>query len=678
MTLFISLITLFLALFGAVSAQADIHATGAVYKRAAQSLDKISDQELDQAIIKLKAEPSLSVWVKFLEIDHHIINKRYPRALSTAQSLGSMSLSPLELLYQKKVLLELGLLKVTPKPLSKSDFQQGISTLKIATSLKAEIQYLEALSDLNNHDYRRGISKLQGIKLNFPGSVTASKSFALIDYTFRKNPSLIKTIKTRDFIINELRGLLFNNRAKDSENLLISELKNKSISDSRDKEVFSLKISILKAVNKPPLLKSYLEGLVAGNGPLKYSALSELALQAWNKNDTAELQLRLKQLGKSPFTSYLEARVAEENGELKLAKEKYSWLYKIGGHKYLQPTGFRLAWLQINAREFSNAAQTLQRLKKINNNESYYDSESISYWLDKTRNVKPAANTPYFWDARHYYYWLFRGANVDTPDSAIPHTPKYKISSCELSPSPLSIPNQSRIGRLAQLGLLNLFEDEINLALPAREATRQHIYSRAMFALRLGGATTAIKEIRNSPRIYAAMERECLADILPILYPREHMDIFAKEARRNGIDKYLLMAITRTESTFDPLAISRVGAMGLMQLMPATAELEGFEGFKINAPELAFSPAENIKLGASHLRRLFDKYDNNWHLVISGYNAGSQAVDRWLKRYPNTSEELWVEMINFKETRHYVKKVLSAYWSYRILESLDKNQLARN
>jgi hypothetical protein len=678
MTLIISLISLFLALFGAVSVQADIHATGAVYKTAAQSLDKISDKQLAQAITKLEAEPSLVVWIKFLEIDHHIINKRYAEALNSAQALNSTSLSPLQLLYKKKVFLELALHRATKQTLSKNDFQHGISTLKAATSLKAEIQYLEALNDLNNHNFKRGISKLQSIKLNLPSSVTASKSFALIDYTFKKNPSLLKTLKTRDFIINELRGLLFNNRANEAEKLLSMEIKNKTISDYKDKEIFLLKNSILKATNKSPQLKSYLETLATSNSPLKYSALSELALQAWNKNDTADLEVRMRQLGKSPFTSYLEARVAEESGDLNSAKTKYSWLYKIGGHRYLQQTGFRLAWLQINAKEFTHAAQTLQRLKKINNNDSYFDTEAITYWLDKTRKLKPAANTPYFWDVRHYYFWLFRGANVNTPDSIIFQNQSSKISSCGLSPLPFSIPNQSQISRLAQLGLLSLFEDEINLALPARESTRQHVYSRAMFALQLGGATTAIKEIRSSPKIYAAMERECLFEILPILYPRQHLDIFEREARRNGVDKYLLMAITRTESTFDPLARSRVGAMGLMQLMPKTAEMEGFAGFEQETPELLFSPAENIKLGANHLRRLFDKYGNNWHLIIAGYNAGSQAVDRWLKRYPNTTEELWVEMINFKETRHYVKKVLSAYWSYRMLESAEKNQLAQN
>ncbi len=251
-----------------------------------------------------------------------------------------------------------------------------------------------------------------------------------------------------------------------------------------------------------------------------------------------------------------------------------------------------------------------------------------------------------------------------------------KVPQCDLNAQPLFIRNQDKIARLAQLGLIALFEDELSLALPSRIASKQGVFDRASFALSLGGATTAIKEIRAFSKIYRELEKNCLAEILPILYPINHLEIFEHEADRTGIDKHLLMAITRTESTFDPLAKSWVGAMGLMQLMPATAELEGFTGFKNDTPETIFSPAENIRLGANHLKRLTDKYGDNWHLVIAAYNAGGQAVDRWIKRYPNASEDIWVEMINFKETRHYVKKVLGAYWSYKTSELLSKNKLA--
>lgn len=114
-----------------------------------------------------------------------------------------------------------------------------------------------------------------------------------------------------------------------------------------------------------------------------------------------------------------------------------------------------------------------------------------------------------------------------------------------------------------------------------------------------------------------------------------------KVARAEGLDTALLRAVVATESNFDPDAISKKGALGLMQLMPETARRMG-----VTDP---FHPAENLEAGARHLRRLIDRYRGELTLALSAYNAGERAVDRYKGIPP------------FPETQNYVQKVLKAY-----------------
>jgi soluble lytic murein transglycosylase len=158
-------------------------------------------------------------------------------------------------------------------------------------------------------------------------------------------------------------------------------------------------------------------------------------------------------------------------------------------------------------------------------------------------------------------------------------------------------------------------------------------------------------------------------DALPWRFPAAYRDSFLKWGETNQVDPYLLMGIARRESAFNPLAASPVGARGLMQLMPGTADHVARE-LGISAPNTSdlFEPQLNIRLGSTYIRSMLERYRGNRIAATAAYNAGPQRVDRWLTSAPPEFDR-FVESIPFRETRDYVQAVLA----YRVIfESLAK------
>jgi soluble lytic murein transglycosylase len=116
-----------------------------------------------------------------------------------------------------------------------------------------------------------------------------------------------------------------------------------------------------------------------------------------------------------------------------------------------------------------------------------------------------------------------------------------------------------------------------------------------------------------------------------IEYPLDYGGIVRAHAARNRLDAALVAAVIYEESRFRPHALSKVGAMGLMQIQPATAETiarqTGGAAFRVSD---LYNPEINIRYGAWYLRRLIDKYGNE-RLALAAYNAGETTVDRWLR-----------------------------------------------
>ena len=152
---------------------------------------------------------------------------------------------------------------------------------------------------------------------------------------------------------------------------------------------------------------------------------------------------------------------------------------------------------------------------------------------------------------------------------------------------------------------------------------------------------------------------------LTILYPIRYSEIIKEFAEKYDLPPELIYAVIHTESRFRAEAVSRVGASGLMQLMPATAEsVAGRIG--LTQPIDLVDPRTNIELGSWYLRDLIDRFEV-LDTALAAYNAGRGRVAGWLRDESLSSDGVNLDHIPFGETRRYVERVNNAMPIYRTL-----------
>jgi peptidoglycan lytic transglycosylase len=152
-------------------------------------------------------------------------------------------------------------------------------------------------------------------------------------------------------------------------------------------------------------------------------------------------------------------------------------------------------------------------------------------------------------------------------------------------------------------------------------------------------------------------------------YPLVYSVPVAQYTTANTLSEGLIYGLIRAESGFSPAIKSHAGAIGLMQLMPATAKATAREEGTFN-PQSLVIPDYNIKLGTKHFRDLMKGYEGDVIYSIAAYNAGASAVNRWRKGFKGLKKDEFIESIPYQETRDYVKKVYASAAIYRQLYGL--------
>lgn len=155
--------------------------------------------------------------------------------------------------------------------------------------------------------------------------------------------------------------------------------------------------------------------------------------------------------------------------------------------------------------------------------------------------------------------------------------------------------------------------------------------------------------------------------ILKHLYPIKYEEYVTKYSNELNIDPMLSYAIIKTESNFKEEVRSKSGAIGLMQLMDNTAKEQAQKLNVEYTNETLLNPEKNILLGLNYFSTLLDKFNQNYILAFTAYNAGLGNVQKWISNGTIKEDGTDIENIPFKETNMYVRKIINNYEKYRKL-----------
>ena len=437
---------------------------------------------------------------------------------------------------------------------------------------------------------------------------------------------------------------------------------------------------------------SHLRSLEVSNPEANAEANAErlyyLAECARKLNDEDQMMEAVKKLGKHRESLWrYKALVAAANRFLVINQpDKYTPLYKAVYESFPdQPLAasshWRVAWAAYIRRKHDARELLREHLERY----SVHPSASAAlYFLGRLAEADadyPAARAFYTRLAAqfpNYYYGILARERMAQP-KIVAVGPSEKtaqfLRSIAFPPRQPAVPSEPdaetalRIARarlLESAGLPDLAQAELRFG--ARNGGQPYL-----LAMELARAANTPHErlhnIKSAAPDYLSMSLE---DAPPafwqLLFPLPYEKDLVRSAKQQNLDPYMVAALIRQESEFDPQALSAKNAYGLTQVEPATGRaLARRAGIKRFSNRSLFQPAINLKLGAYYLRALLDQWNGQWEQTLASYNAGKSRVNDWItwNQYQEPAE--FVESIPFTETREYVEAVLRNATVYRQL-----------
>lgn len=380
------------------------------------------------------------------------------------------------------------------------------------------------------------------------------------------------------------------------------------------------------------------------------------------------------------------ARSAQLTGNYKKADHFYALFFdRHGGSELARDAEFQWALTLMRNQDFASAIPRWERLARLATSDKAAEKYelSIRYWLvrslqavgNQTRAAQEAAVIIQKFPAS--YYGIRLQSEAQNREYGWPYTDERLKSlkgSLRLSQKQKQTWDRLQVLRihgwtseaLLEAEDLPLPEDPILKALWAQELARASVFPKVIRLVNeLGDAAPELRGL----------------DVLQLGFPLVHDNEIQTEAKKRGLDPVLVRALIRQESAFNPRAVSRSNAMGLMQLIPPTAK-EVAENLKIknlDLPEDAFRPGTNVQMGTSYLARMIRSFSGSVPLGLAAYNAGPKRMELFLAGRPDLREalkkassepssEMWVDELPWAETSFYVKAILRNALLYRTLE----------
>jgi len=221
-----------------------------------------------------------------------------------------------------------------------------------------------------------------------------------------------------------------------------------------------------------------------------------------------------------------------------------------------------------------------------------------------------------------------------------------------------SMPAELRLAY--ELTALQDFNDAAaELSKNARRENQQ--FADALAAEKLsndGNLVEMYRALKRAWPLLATVEQDSVPPyFLEMYYPVKYSDAIRRYSQRYGLDPYFVMALILQESYYNPRAKSRVGATGLMQIMPSTGAELGAQLHPLFSVKRLTDPDTNIEIGTYYLQHLMAIFNDNPQLVAASFNAGQGNVLKWRRGAPRKPMDEFLESIPFAETRNYVKRV---------------------
>ncbi len=337
---------------------------------------------------------------------------------------------------------------------------------------------------------------------------------------------------------------------------------------------------------------------------------------------------------------------------------------------------WNLGWSQYQLGEYQHALSTFARL--IKKYPKSYHKEEARYWAGRAaEQVNRLAEAAQYYrqniqDAKNSYFGKQSQQALIRIFARKPSLQKAQTQ--QNKPLEWDVPvkfltkngvlHQKKSDAFFKIGLYDLAGEELAYAI-ARDA-KSHPQYRELARLysRTGDYHNLFRVMHGHFREWVLFGDASLPqEFWKLAFPQSFPEIVNRHAASNGVDPYLVQSIMLAESAFDPHAFSPTGAMGLMQLMPATGKrLAAMVGMRLTPQNDFFRPEVNILLGTTYLKKLSQEFPSQLPPVIASYNAGEHRVHVWWKEEHHYDTPAFIAIIPYRETWKYVQKVL---WYYR-------------
>jgi soluble lytic murein transglycosylase len=522
-------------------------------------------------------------------------------------------------------------------------------------------------------DPAKAAAAFTNIFYNIPTSADADAAYAGLKKLPSQPAPTIQQLKTRADLL--MRARRYNDAADAYRELL-------RVSAPADRpEAQVAQADALHRAGRDREARAELTLLAANGDPQREHRLFILSEIEWSSGDNGAFYRTVDELRQGPQNLRLEqallsaANLHLVHHEYDQALETYRELqqrYPTGAHaSYVH---WRAAWLTLRQGHNAEAEKAFE--EQISLYPTGGETSAALYW-----RARLAEEDQQFSLARafykklsdrylnYYYAELGRERLKQLPVPAADVSEHYTLldrvpalsskEKVEESDPPTDDLHWQKAELLGNGGLVDFAVRELQAAPGATGSSWAPAEAAKLYAEN-GQYDRAIELMKHSAPSYFALDLPDLPRAYwEALFPKPYWLDLKRYSTGNGLDPYLVASLIRQESEFNPNAVSRANAVGLMQLLPKTGKLVARqEKLKRYSPSQLYTPAVNLELGTRYFRGMVDRYAGALEYALAAYNAGSERVGDWMGQGQYRDPQEFVESIPFTETREYVQAIL--------------------